>query len=160
MRQPFFGEEIERERDAGRLADAFCALSQLATMAVGICIRRRIENLARKPQHTLRFVRPPSIGYDFLEVGEHLDLREHLGVGGLHGQICFSGFRSSEVERPPTGRSGGAVLDMHIAAACIKSAAQLGGVYLSPSFAARDSRYASIVEVYPIARDTTRKIGL
>ena len=81
-------------RTLARLADALRALSQFAAMTVGVFVRRRIQNLAGEPQDTLRFVRPHQISYDVLEIRENLDLRKHFGVGGLHGQIGFSGFRS------------------------------------------------------------------
>ena len=53
-------------------------------VAVRIFVRRRLEELAGKPEHALRLVRRHQFVYERLEVGEHFDLRERLGFDWIH----------------------------------------------------------------------------
>ena len=78
VRQPFLGEQVERERDARGQADAARAFAQLPDVLVGIRVRRRREQLAREPEDALRLVRYHQLVHDLLEVGQHLDLGERF----------------------------------------------------------------------------------
>jgi hypothetical protein len=84
VREPFLREEIERERDPKWRADAARPLPQLRDVLVGIGVRRRREQLARKPEHALGFVNDHQVVHLLLEVGEHFDLRQHLHFRNSH----------------------------------------------------------------------------
>jgi len=90
MRQPFFGQEVQRQRDARRQADAGGALAQLAQMMIGIGVGSGGKQLAREPEHPLRLMRDHELVHDLLEVGQHLDLGEGFRFLTCHA-VQFGG---------------------------------------------------------------------
>jgi hypothetical protein len=86
VRQPLFGEKIERQRDAGRIAYSSGALSQRLQMMIGIFSRRRLQQLRGEPEHPLRFVRRHQLNNQGLQIGEHLDLRQRFFFYWIHSR--------------------------------------------------------------------------
>jgi len=92
VRKAFFGEQVESEGYARRLTDPLGALAELTEVPVRIFVRRRIENLTRKPENPLCFVNCHKLRDNLFEVRKNFDLRKHLGVGCLHAHLSFPGF--------------------------------------------------------------------
>jgi hypothetical protein len=86
MRKAFFGEKVESERHARRIADSSRTLAQLFQMTVGVFPGSRLEQFSGKPEHALGFVGSHQLQHQRLEVREHFDLRERLSFDWIHGQ--------------------------------------------------------------------------
>src|SRR6476646_2825562 len=85
--QPFFGEEVERESDPGRITDSARPLPQRAEVVIGILARRRIEQLRWQPEHALLLVRSHELRHHWLEIGEHFDLRQRFGFDVMQSNL-------------------------------------------------------------------------
>ena len=84
MRQPFFGQQIETNGDPGGIVDSARALTQRDPVRIGVFAFRRREQLGRKPEHALRFVRLHELVDHGLEVAKHFDFRERFPVFRFH----------------------------------------------------------------------------
>jgi hypothetical protein len=73
MGETFFGQKIERQRYTRRRTDSFRSLSQILQMAVGVFIRRRVQDFTWKPEHALRLVLLHQLGHCRLEISQYFD---------------------------------------------------------------------------------------
>ena len=78
MGQPLFSEQIESQGDASCVAYSARPLAQVRQVPIGIFVRSRIQNLGRKPEHSLGFVRFHQLFHDGLEIGQNFDLGQRL----------------------------------------------------------------------------------
>ena len=82
--QPFFGERIQRQGDAGGHADAFRALPEQLHEHIRVGVRLGSQQFRREPQNALGFVRDRQVSDVLFEVGEDLDLGDGFVVGNVH----------------------------------------------------------------------------
>ena len=87
MGKPFFGQEVQRQRDPRWIAYSSCALSQCLQVAIRIFARWRFQELGGKPQDSLGFVRYHQFFYERLEIGEYFDLRQRLFFHWIHRRL-------------------------------------------------------------------------
>ena len=89
--QPLFGERVERQRHAGRHADAARAFPQLLHVEIGVRIRLGGEDVGGEPQDPLGFVRLHELLDVLFEVIEDFDLRQRFLIGYEHAVLMEGG---------------------------------------------------------------------
>src|SRR6185437_4307827 len=106
VRQPFFREEIQRQRDAQRRLDAARPFAQVAEKTFRIGIGWRSEQLRWEPEHPLLLVHHHERVHGWFEVGNDLDLGQEFRLGEKHERWMNGDWMTARTNRPGRGEAG------------------------------------------------------